>query len=163
VGTKPIYLFPFLTDSRSSIWENGKYPVRLILNGQASKEIEWHCKHYVGRGLMKRFGSGEALAKEMKLDPSVLKATFDKYNKGVREKNDPFGKKVCFVPCLSLWTLLTLPLQFFHGGEWRMDDFFHVALMTPVLHYTMGGLAYRPRGPRHLHYRPAASWSLRLW
>lgn len=26
------------------IWENGKYPVRLILNGKASKEIEWHCK-----------------------------------------------------------------------------------------------------------------------
>ena len=43
---------------------------------------------------MKRFDSGEALAKEMKLDPSVLKATFDKYNKGAREKSDPFGKKV---------------------------------------------------------------------
>ena len=91
----------FLTDSRHSIWENGKYPVRLILNGQASKEIEWHCKHYVGRGLMKRFDSGEALAKEMNLDPSVLKATFDKYNKGAREKNDPFGKKVCLAPRLS--------------------------------------------------------------
>jgi len=31
-----------------------KYPVRLILNGEASREIEWHCKHYVGRGLMKK-------------------------------------------------------------------------------------------------------------
>lgn len=31
-----------------------KYPVRLVLNGEASREIEWHCKHYVGRGLMKR-------------------------------------------------------------------------------------------------------------
>lgn len=27
------------------IWDNGVYPVRLILNGAASKEIEWHCKH----------------------------------------------------------------------------------------------------------------------
>lgn len=27
------------------IWDNGVYPVRLILNGNASKEIEWHCKH----------------------------------------------------------------------------------------------------------------------
>ena len=27
------------------IWENGKYPVRLILNQKASKDIEWHCKH----------------------------------------------------------------------------------------------------------------------
>jgi succinate dehydrogenase/fumarate reductase flavoprotein subunit len=34
--------------------------------------------------------------------------------------------------------------QFFHGGEWGLDDFFHVALMTPVLHYTMGGLHIDP-------------------
>lgn len=27
------------------IWDNGVYPVRLILNGEASKSIEWHCKH----------------------------------------------------------------------------------------------------------------------
>jgi succinate dehydrogenase/fumarate reductase flavoprotein subunit len=31
-------------------------------------------------------------------------------------------------------------LQFFSNGEWKMNDFFHVAHMTPVLHYTMGGL-----------------------
>lgn len=27
-------------------------PFRLVLNGKASTEIEWHCKHYVGRGIM---------------------------------------------------------------------------------------------------------------
>lgn len=37
-------------------------PFRLVLNGAASKEIEWHCKHYVGRGLMKRFETGAELA-----------------------------------------------------------------------------------------------------
>ncbi|KAG8746330.1 hypothetical protein FRC10_005319 [Ceratobasidium sp. 414] len=108
------------------IWENKKYPIRLILNGQASQEIEWHCKHYVGRGLMKRIESGEALAKEMGLKPEVIKATFDKYNVGVKAKKDPFGKK------------------FFHGGELKMNDYFHVAHMTPVLHYTMGGLNIDP-------------------
>ena len=55
--------------------KNGKFPIRLVLNGQASKEIEWHCKHYVGRGLMKRFESGEALAKEMGIKTEVLKKT----------------------------------------------------------------------------------------
>ncbi|KAH7086667.1 Flavocytochrome c [Auriculariales sp. MPI-PUGE-AT-0066] len=104
------------------IWENGKYPIRLVLNGEASKEIEWHCKHYVGRGLMKRFDSGEALAKEMGLKPEVLKKTFDDYNQIAKSKKDPFGKK------------------FFHGGEFKLNDYFHVAHMTPVLHYTMGGL-----------------------
>ncbi|KAG9012786.1 hypothetical protein FRB93_001340 [Tulasnella sp. JGI-2019a] len=108
------------------IWENGKYPIRLLLNGKASTEIEWHCKHYVGRGLMKRFDSGEALAKEMGIKPEVLKKTFDDYNKIAETKNDPFGKK------------------FFHNLPLKMDDFFHVAHMTPVLHYTMGGLEIDP-------------------
>ena len=66
-----------------------------MLNGQASSEIEWHCKHYVGRGLMKRFESGEALAKEIGIPASELKKTFDDYNAGVKAKKDPFGKKVC--------------------------------------------------------------------
>lgn len=66
-----------------------------MLNGKASKDIEWHCKHYVGRGLMKRLASGEALAKEFGLSPDVLKKTFEDYNTSVRTKKDPFGKKVC--------------------------------------------------------------------
>ncbi|KIK27845.1 hypothetical protein PISMIDRAFT_674136 [Pisolithus microcarpus 441] len=104
------------------MWENGKYPIRLVLNGQASKEIEWHCKHYVGRGLMKRFESGEALAKEMGISPQHLKETFDRYNAGAKANKDPFGKK------------------FFSSADWKMNDYFNVAVMTPVLHYTMGGL-----------------------
>jgi hypothetical protein len=74
--------------------EHSQFPIRLVLNGKASKEIEWHCKHYVGRGLMKRFDTGEALAKEMGITPSVLKKTFDDYNTSARTKKDPYGKKV---------------------------------------------------------------------
>lgn len=43
---------------------------------------------------MKKFDSGEALAKEMGLKPEQLKKTFDDYNAVVRAKKDPFGKKV---------------------------------------------------------------------
>lgn len=65
------------------------------MNGQASNEIEWHCKHYVGRGLMKRFESGEALAKEIGIKPEILKKTFDDYNLiSSGQAKDPFGKKV---------------------------------------------------------------------
>ena len=72
-----------------------QFPIRLVLNGEASKEIEWHCKHYVGRGLMKRFENGDALAKEFGLKPEVLQKTFDDYNKITAGKaKDPFGKKV---------------------------------------------------------------------
>ncbi|TBU41302.1 Flavocytochrome c [Dichomitus squalens] len=108
------------------IWENGKYPIRLVLNGAASKEIEWHVKHYVGRGLMKRYESGEALAKDIGISPAALKKTFDDYNTAARTKKDPFGKK------------------FFSDSEWKLDDVFNVAIMTPVLHYTMGGLEIDP-------------------
>ena len=72
-----------------------QFPIRLVLNGPASRDIEWHCKHYCGRGLMKRFESGEALAKEMGIKPEVLKKTFDDYNQIAKAKKDPFGKKVC--------------------------------------------------------------------
>lgn len=111
------------------MWDNNKFPVRLILNGEASKEIEWHCKHYTGRGLMKRFESGEEVAKEMGIPAEKLKKTFDDYNAiATGKKKDPWGKK------------------FFNNHNMKMDDTFHVALMTPVLHYTMGGVEIDPSG-----------------
>lgn len=61
------------------MWKN-KGPYRLVLNGLGSKEIEWHCKHYVGRGLMKRFNSGAELAREIGVPVSKLEETFKKYN-----------------------------------------------------------------------------------
>jgi len=46
---------------------------------------------------MKRFESGDALAKEMGLRPEVVKKTFDAYNVSAKTKKDPFGKKVCML------------------------------------------------------------------
>ncbi|THH09792.1 hypothetical protein EW145_g1758 [Phellinidium pouzarii] len=71
----------------AKMWENGKYPIRLVLNGSASKEIEWHY-----------------------------------YTASSKAQKDPFGKR------------------FFQNSDFHMNDVFHVAIMTPVLHYTMGGL-----------------------
>lgn len=48
---------------------------------------------------MRRFESGEAVAKEMGLKTEVLKKTFDTYNEGVQNKKDAFGKKVSLLPC----------------------------------------------------------------
>ncbi|KAG0221226.1 FAD binding domain-containing protein [Mortierella sp. GBAus27b] len=104
------------------MWKN-KFPIRLVLNTPAAKEIEWHCKHYVGRGLMKYFKNGDELAKEIGIPPAELKKTFDEYNQIAAGKvKDPWGKR------------------FFHNFPITMDQDFHVALMSPVLHYTMGGV-----------------------
>eukprot|EP01114_Cavostelium_apophysatum_P006008 TRINITY_DN171_c0_g1_i1.p1 TRINITY_DN171_c0_g1~~TRINITY_DN171_c0_g1_i1.p1 ORF type:complete len:666 (-),score=165.26 TRINITY_DN171_c0_g1_i1:706-2703(-) len=107
------------------MWKN-KGPFRLVLNGAASKEIEWHCKHYMGRGLMKKFNSGEALAKEMGISVQALEQTFSSYNNFAKNKNDPFGKK------------------FFHNLPFGVNDEFYVAFVTPVVHYCMGGLEISP-------------------
>lgn len=71
---------------------------------------------------MKRFESGAALAKEMGISESTLAKTFSDYTSGAKAQKDPFGKK------------------FFAHANFKMNDIFHVAIMTPVLHYTMGGL-----------------------
>ncbi|ORY07222.1 fumarate reductase, partial [Basidiobolus meristosporus CBS 931.73] len=115
------------------MWKS-KFPIRLVLNEAASKEIEWHCKHYVGRGLMKKFKNGQELAKEIGCSPDTLAKTLSDYNGFAKNKNDPWGKK------------------FFHNVPINMNEEFHVALMTPVLHYTMGGVEIDPesciKGPQ---------------
>merc|ERR1712022_86287 len=103
------------------MWNN-QGPFRLVLNSKASKEIEWHCKHYVGRGLMKHFKSGADIAKDMGISPSVLDETFKKYSADAAAGKDAFGKK------------------YFNNCPVESSDNFHVAIITPVVHYTMGGL-----------------------
>lgn len=51
---------------------------------------------------MKRFENGEALAKDMGLDPKVLAKTFEDYNTVVRTKKCPFGKKVRPLPSVDI-------------------------------------------------------------
>jgi flavocytochrome c len=106
-----------------------KGPFRLVLNSKASKEIEWHCKHYVGRKLMKRYTKAADLAKEMGIDPEKLRDTFEKYNQDAKAGKDQYGKK------------------FFHNTPFTMDDHeFHVSFVTPVVHYCMGGIKISPEG-----------------
>ena len=65
-------------------------PARLAFNGQASKDIEWHCKYY---GLMDHFESGEVLAKKMGISSQYPKQTVDKYNAGAKANKDPFSHR----------------------------------------------------------------------
>jgi len=107
----------------NAMWKRDKFPVRLVLNTKAAKEIQWHVKHYEGRGLMRHFKSGADLAKEIGIPVSRLEQTFKEYNDYASgKKKDPFGKK------------------FFQNYPFEINDEFHVALMEPVLHYTMGGV-----------------------
>ena len=120
------------------IWKN-KGPYRLVLNGKASKEIEWHCKHYKGRGLMKQFESGADLAKEIGVSAAALEGTFNEYN-GIAKKmaEDPNGGPHDAYPTGKSWD--KFGKKYYHNLPLEMKDTFHVAFITPVIHYCMGGL-----------------------
>lgn len=99
-----------------------KFPIRLILNSKASKVLDFHTRHYSGRGLMKKI-TGAELAKEIGCGPEHLQKVFRQYNDIADGKTkDPYGKK------------------FFHNTPFDVNDDFHVALMEPVVHFTMGGV-----------------------
>ncbi|PWY89255.1 fumarate reductase Osm1 [Aspergillus heteromorphus CBS 117.55] len=102
--------------------EKGKWPIRLVLNSKASNVLDFHTRHYSGRGLMKKI-TGKELAKEIGCGDAALQKTFDEYNLIAEgKKKDPWNKK------------------FFHNLPFSIDDTFHVAVMEPVLHFTMGGI-----------------------
>ncbi|EGD89336.1 hypothetical protein H112_02954 [Trichophyton rubrum D6] len=102
--------------------EKKKWPIRLVLNSKASNILDFHTRHYSGRGLMKKM-TGAELAKEIGCGEAALRKTFDDYNAiGEGKKPDPWGKK------------------FFHNLPMKVEDTFYVALMEPVLHFTMGGI-----------------------
>merc|ERR1712032_1156234 len=109
-------------DYVSGEMHKNKAPFRLLLNSAASKEIEWHCKHYVGRKLMKFFNNGNELAKEMNIPVGNLDSTFKDYTQAGNTNKDKYGKK------------------FFHNFNMDINDSYHVAIITPVLHYCMGGV-----------------------
>ncbi|KAK9319979.1 FAD binding domain-containing protein [Lipomyces orientalis] len=100
-----------------------KGPIRLVLNGKASSALDFHTRHYSGRGLMRKM-TGRELGEEIGCGDGKLKKIFEDYNAiAAGKKKDPYGKKYFH----------NLPLDI-------NDDSFHVALVTPVLHFTMGGV-----------------------
>ena len=112
----------YVSDKMWKEKENGQWPIRLVLNSKASNTLDFHTRHYSGRGLMKKM-TGKELAKEIGCSEDALRKTFTNYNKYAKgEEKDPHNKK------------------YFHNAPIEVDDDFHVALMEPVLHFTMGGI-----------------------
>merc|ERR1712045_410785 len=129
------------------MWKN-EPPFRLCLNKAASTEIIWHCKHYTGRGVMKFYESGEALAKDMGVDVQVLIDTHDQhYNAAKKTEKDPDGGSWPAYPSGKPWDAASGPTgsgkKFYHNiipGSAVKTEPFYVAIITPVIHYCMGGL-----------------------
>merc|ERR1719221_663594 len=129
------------------MWKN-KPPFRLALNKAASEEIHWHCKHYTGRGVMKFYENGAALASDMGIDIKVLEEQHDlHYQAAKKTEKDPDGGSWPAYPSGKSWDEASGKTgsgkKFYHniiqGSEVKSQPFY-VAIITPVIHYCMGGL-----------------------
>merc|ERR1711937_707352 len=129
------------------MWKN-KPPFRLCLNKAASDEIIWHCKHYTGRGVMKYYPSGADLAKDMGIQVQTLIDEHEAhYEASQKAAKDPDGGSWPAYPSGKSWDAASGPTgsgkKFYHnviqGSEVAKQESY-VAIITPVIHYCMGGL-----------------------
>lgn len=110
--------------------KQGNGPLRLVLSTESEKKLEFHIKHYKQRKLL-RTVSGEALAKEIGVPFSKLQETLKEYNEAASGKSeDKFNKK--YFP--------TTPFKM------KVENNYHVAFITRVLHFTMGGVKINDKG-----------------
>jgi len=98
----------------------------LVMNEHGMKVAHRHATLYSKKGLMKEIKGGvEELAKHVGVAASELRATLESYNAAAAAGVDEFGKTA------------------FHGAPWDLgaDAVYLVGKVTPVIHYTMGGLS----------------------
>merc|ERR1712151_180646 len=135
------------------MWKN-KPPFRLCLNGAATNEIIWHCKHYAGRGVMKVFDSGAALAQEMGVPLQKLVDVHEAhYTAAKKMEKDPDGGSWPAYPSGKCWDEPSgktgsgkkFYANMLEGSKVAAEPFY-VAIITPVIHYCMGGLLTTPGG-----------------
>merc|ERR1711879_190462 len=111
----------------------------LCLNGKSSKEIEWHCKHYKGRGIMKAYKSMADFAAEYKIPLANIEATFKEYGEvAAKQESDAANGPYEAYGGGKSWD--KWGKKFFHNLPLDTSDSFHIAIVTPVIHYCMGGL-----------------------
>merc|ERR1719284_1268044 len=128
-------------------------PFRLALNKAASDEIIWHCKHYTGRGVMKYYPTGADLAKDMGVPLATLvQATEEHYQASKKTEKDPDGGPHPAYPSGKSWDEASGKTgsgkKFYHNiipGSKVATEPFYVAIITPIIHYCMGGLEITPK------------------
>jgi len=115
----------------------------LCLNKKASTEITWHCKHYKGRGIMKFYKNMGEFAKEYGMPLSNVEDTFKSYNEiAQKQEKDPENGPYEAYGGGKSWD--TWGKKFFHNLPLDTSDEFHIAIVTPVIHYCMGGMKINP-------------------
>ncbi|KAI0709117.1 FAD binding domain-containing protein [Earliella scabrosa] len=113
----------FVTEKMQAVTKEGRGPIRLLLSPSAAKALEAHVGFYKSKGLMREYPSAAAFAEDTKVPLAKLQETFESLQRyAAGTVKDPFGKTN------------------FTNSVYSPDEPLLVAEMTPVVHYTMGGI-----------------------
>merc|ERR1719456_1317463 len=88
---------------------------------------------------MKEYKNMEALCKESDVDMAKLKAAFAEHNEIDKKMSDPSTPPGPYDAYGGGKTYDKWGKKFFRNGPLEVSDSFHVGIVTPVIHYCMGG------------------------
>jgi flavocytochrome c len=116
-----------VTDAITKHCEN-RTALMLLNRWGAEQFSETLLNFYRNKGLLSTYDNFSTFAKEFSLSQSDLTNTVKAYNAAVNKtRKDPFGK-----------TIFPTPFD--------INDIIHVMRVTPVIHYTMGGIKFNADG-----------------
>ncbi|KAF4655805.1 hypothetical protein FOL47_009268 [Perkinsus chesapeaki] len=123
----------------SEMWRH-QGPFRLVLNSKAARDVEMHCRHYQNLQLMQEFGSAADLAEEMHIPAGKLEKTFKVYSTAAsKSASSPAGGPYPAFASGGSWD--QFGKMYFPNAPIAAADKLHVLVVTPSVHYCMGGLA----------------------
>ena len=108
-----------LNDAKSA--DIDQYETFIILNKQMVNEFGSNIDFYISKDLIRVYKNFQSFAREFKIDEKNLQRTVETYKESVRSGKDEFGK-----------------VKF--GSEFDYEDEIYVGVVTPSIHYTMGGV-----------------------
>ncbi|KAJ7753003.1 Flavocytochrome c [Mycena metata] len=110
-------------DVVTAAMQKAEGPVRLVLGAKAAAEVKKHCDFYVSKGLMKQYADAAAFAEDVGIPLETILDTFAGYG----AVGDPFASSGSGNDTIA-------------PAPYTSTESLHVAIITPVVHYTMGGL-----------------------
>ena len=106
-----------------------QYESFLLINQKAVDNYGGKIDFYIQKGFLRKCNSFKEFTEKYNISNSYdnLIKTINEYNESVDKKKDEFGKKV-------------FPQKF------DLNDYIYVGIITPSIHYTMGGLTMTNNG-----------------
>ena len=104
--------------------DKSNLPFRLLMNDVVKDAFGPNMNFYIKFGLVKEYDNVGALAHDTGMSGEIIESMMKRYVQDAKKGKDKFGKTV-----------------FPNGESYDVNEKIYAAEITPVIHYTMGGLS----------------------